>query len=168
MRIVAILYDAIGKQRELQHRGLSNKKIFRNATKEDAFGKFVHLVQNEFQQIKPESAFVRLERKILESTLSLAKSCCDRYDLLFKRVKFLYKFQTHYVIFALLRYQNISEKILGYKQRANRFPFFNERKIRPNKALGEVIKSNCWQEDKISTLAVIERAKSDFQNSPRS
>lgn len=112
--------------------------------------------------------FVRLERKILESTLSLAKSCCDRYDLLFKRVKFLYKFQTHYVIFALLRYQNISEKILGYKQRANRFPFFNEHKIRPNKALGEVIKSNCWQEDKISTLAVIERAKSDFQNSPRS
>lgn len=41
-------------------------------------------------------------------------------------------------------------------------------KIRLNKALGEVIKNDCWQEDKISTLVVIERAKSDFQNSPRS
>lgn len=131
------------------------------------------LCKTNFSRLnRNQHLFVRFERKILEGTLSLVKSCCDYYllfyDLLFKSVTFLYKFQTHYVIFALLRYQNIWEKILGYKQRANRFPFFNERKIRPNKALGEVIKNNCWQEDKISTLAVIERAKSDFQNSPRS
>lgn len=127
------------------------------------------LCKTNFSRLnRNQHLFVRFERKILESTLSLVKSCCDRYDLLFKSVTFLYKFRTHYVIFALLRYQNISEKILGYKQRANRFPFFNERKIRPNKALGEVIKNNCWQGDKISTLAAIERAKSDFQNSPRS
>lgn len=104
------------------------------------------LCKTNFSRLtRNQHLFVRFERKILESTLSLAKSCCDRYDLLFKRVKFLYKFQTHYVILALLRYQNISEKILGYKRlRYNRFPFFNERKIRPNKALDEVIKNNCW------------------------
>lgn len=133
------------------------------------------LCKTNFSRLnRNQRLFIRFERKILESTLSLVKSSCDRYDFLFKNVKFLYKFQTlfyvthttlflHYYDFRIFR-----KSILEYKQRPNRFPFFNERKIRPNKALGEIIKNNCSQEDKISTLAVIERAESDFQNSPRS